>query len=107
MCEVQANHVVPIVFLRGLHARCLWVTAQLNSAEFGHGDAQIEAFMQGREDYDCGRGPNEIPSLLADVRELAAAWQEGWDFACEVDISKGASCRYCSEVGVEVCGFHD
>ncbi|WOB74347.1 hypothetical protein [Achromobacter xylosoxidans] len=108
MCEIQANHEAPIIFLRGLEARCRWAAAQDGAdPECGDGGACGDSFSQGIQDFEAGRGPNDIPPLLADVRELAAAWRDGWDFACEVEIAKGASCRYCSDADVDVCGFHD
>lgn len=108
MNQGDDNHKVAIVFLRGLAARCRWAVAQ-NSAdpECGDGGACGDSFSQGIQDFEGGRRSNDIPPLLADVPELAASWQDGWDFACEVEIAKSASCRYCEEVGADACEFHN
>lgn len=92
MSEVQANLEVPIVFLRGLKARCLWTTAQLNADECSFGDAQDEAYCQGMCDFESGRVANDIPPLVADVAALASAWKagwvDGWVYASEIEESR-------------------
>ncbi|MGE8657024.1 MAG: hypothetical protein ACN6O8_09780 [Achromobacter sp.] len=104
MYEVQENQEVPIVFLRGLKARCLWTTALLNAEEFGYGDAQAEAYCQGRFDFESGRATNEIPPLVADVAALASAWKAGWADASEA--VEMASCQSCQDRDIDVCHLH-
>lgn len=107
MFETTIRPEAPVTFLCGLEARCRWAVAYLGSdPEHGDDGACGDSFSQGIQDFEAGRHQNDIPPLLADVRELAASWQDGWDFACEVEIAKNAACRYCEEVGADACEFH-
>ncbi|MCZ8441754.1 MULTISPECIES: hypothetical protein [Achromobacter] len=104
MYEVQESQEVPVAFLRGLKARCLWTTAQLNGDEFGYGDAQEEAYCQGRFDFESGRAANDIPPLVADIAALASGWKAGWADAGEVE--EIASCQSCQDRDIDACHLH-
>lgn len=66
------------VFLRGLSARLLYAKAgpegDVNPAYAAAVDAGVDDFQAGRAFYD-------IPPLLADIRELAIFWDQGWEQA--------------------------
>ncbi|KOF55107.1 hypothetical protein AD428_02660 [Achromobacter sp. DMS1] len=66
-----------ITFLRGLQARCCWAAAPAG-ADADLGEALDLAVAQGHQDFFCRRSVDDIPPLLADVPELAAAWRNGW-----------------------------
>ncbi|TQJ94681.1 hypothetical protein [Achromobacter sp. SLBN-14] len=74
-----ANDAKPVaVFLRGLEARVEWAKAGREGDTLS---ALLNAEGDGYHDFQAGRAGNDVPPLLADVPELAAAWSKGWDHA--------------------------
>ena len=105
MCECQPNPAIPVEFLRGLAARCRWAIAQgADDADSMVGEAQAEAYCQGRGDFENGRAASDIPPLLADVHALSLAWTAGWMEAG--DVQEMARCRFCQDADTEVCFIH-
>lgn len=103
MSQIQDSKTTPIVFLRGLDARCLWAAAHVGGVPESS-DGSDDAFAQGIRDFECGRAASDVPPLLADISELAAAWREGWKWADEVNDM--ASCAHCQDSNIDVCPIH-
>jgi len=97
-----------VVFLRGLDARV--ARAQANGMiddesrfmELGH--SKMLAHVQGREDFTRGRDADDVPPLLADVAELASAWEDGWN-AAEESVAMVA-CSGCNDGSGNPCPNH-
>ncbi|SEK11928.1 hypothetical protein [Achromobacter sp. NFACC18-2] len=66
------------VFLRGLSARLLYAKA---GPEGDVNPAYAAAVDAGVDDFQAGRAFDDIPPLLADIRELAIFWDQGWEQA--------------------------
>lgn len=103
MCQFHTNQNEPIVFLRGLQARCRWAAAH-DSTEPESGDGYDDAYSQGMQDFEHGRAFKDVPPLLADIADLAAAWREGWKWADE--LNGMGSCSCCQDSNIDVCHVH-
>jgi hypothetical protein len=91
------------IALRGLTARVIWAEAIGLHCEESHvlgmGYAEMRAFLQGYEDFNGGRDPEDVPPLLADVPALADQWKQGWLRAQVVELEKLPLCHTCNGSG--------